>query len=156
MTEQRIKDVESLLAFTNPLRLRLYYALASERVATAKVLSQIVGQPSSLVSDDLHKLAEFGFIEEAPGHSTHARERWWRTSSRGLNWHPSDFEKDPGARGVSGAVRQALASMEPRTAILKEEGTWSVEWRGTAFSREALLRLTRARWRSSRRPYKRW
>lgn len=142
--DDRVKDVESLRAFTNPLRLRLYYALAAEGVATATMLGSAVAQPPSLVSYHLHKLAAFGFIEEAVNHSADGRERWWRKSSRVLNWQPAEFQADPEQRDVSAAARQALASHQWSRfqQYLEEDQTWPLDWVGAAFSSDTLLKLT--------------
>ncbi|GAB2580443.1 helix-turn-helix domain-containing protein [Kribbella endophytica] len=143
--DDRIRDIEPLRAFANPLRLRLYYALTAEGVATATRLAAIVEQPSSLVSYHLHKLAEYGFIEEAEGHSSDGRERWWR-KVRALTWQPTDFTGQPAERAVSASLRHALANHQSTRLrqYLDEEDrdVWPREWAAAAFSSDTLLQLT--------------
>jgi DNA-binding transcriptional ArsR family regulator len=76
-----ITDVKALKVFTHPLRIKLYRALHASRKATASQLAEQVDEAVSLVSYHLRKLAEHGFIVEAPDESSDARERWWQPSS---------------------------------------------------------------------------
>ncbi|MER5885281.1 helix-turn-helix domain-containing protein [Streptomyces sp. NPDC001941] len=143
---RRITDVKALKVFTHPLRIRLYRALYASRAATASQLADQVDEVVSLVSYHLRKLAEGGFIEDAPGHSGDGRERWWRVSSeQGFSYRTSDFTGPEGAAVAGSVTRQLLQARQERySAYLDELAAWPREWTDGAFSSEYLPRLTAA------------
>jgi DNA-binding transcriptional ArsR family regulator len=140
-----ITDVKALKVFTHPLRIKLYRALHASRKATASQLAEQVDEAVSLVSYHLRKLAEHGFIVEAPDESSDARERWWQPSSeRGVSVRSSDFAGQPeGAALMSEMNRQMLATRYERySRYLDQHGAWPQAWEDVAFSSEYLVRLT--------------
>jgi len=140
-----ITDVKALKVFTHPLRIKLYRALHTARKATASQLAEQVDEAVSLVSYHLRKLAEHGFIVEAPGESSDGRERWWQPSSeRGVSVRSSDFAGQPeGAAVMSEMNRQVLATRYERySRYLDQHGAWPQAWEDVAFSSEYLVRLT--------------
>lgn len=144
MEARRIKDLAELRVFAHPLRLRLFYALATEQEATASRLAGLVDESVSLVSYHLRELAAHGFIETAEGRSGDRRERWWRTSGKGFSWTASQFAEDPESRSLSIAVkRHMLAHQLSRLErFIDEEPAWGPAWSDAAFSSDALLQLT--------------
>ncbi|MFJ4846006.1 MULTISPECIES: helix-turn-helix domain-containing protein [unclassified Streptomyces] len=141
----RITDLDALKVFTHPLRIRLYRALFTARTATASQLADQVDEAVSLVSYHLRKLAAHGFIAEAPGHSSDARERWWKvTTERGITFRSSDFVDRPeGAAVMSEVTRHLLATRYERYAsYLDQQHAWGKEWSDAGFSSEYLPRLT--------------
>jgi DNA-binding transcriptional ArsR family regulator len=144
-TSRRITDLEALKVFTHPLRIRLYSALYTAREATASHLSDQVDEAVSLVSYHLRKMAAHGFIEEAEGHGSDGRERWWKVSSaRGFTFRTRDFADRPeGAAVLTQVSRQLLATRTERYAqYLDEQSCWAREWNEAAFTSEYLPLLT--------------
>lgn len=143
-SSRRLKDVAELRMLAHPLRLRLFYALTTEREATASRLAELVDESVSLVSYHLRELAAHGFIEEAPGRSGDRRERWWRKAHEGFSFASSEFTGDPQARGVAvAAKRQLLAHQISRLERwIDEDHAWGDAWTDAAFSSDSLLRLT--------------
>ncbi|MDB1088628.1 helix-turn-helix domain-containing protein [Streptomyces sp. ACA25] len=150
MTEEptRVTDLEALKVFTHPLRIKLYRQLyAAQGPATASQLADRVDEAVSLVSYHLRKMAAHGFIEEAAGHSSDGRERWWRVAGNG-GWsvRASDFTGTPeGAAVVGQLTRQVLAArMEQYQAYLDQQHSWGKEWSDAALSIDHQPRLTAA------------
>jgi DNA-binding transcriptional ArsR family regulator len=146
--EQRkntVTDVGRLKAFAHPLRLRLYYALSAEEVATASRLAEMVDESVALVSYHLRQLADQGFVEEATGHGTDGRERWWRTVANSFSWSANDFA-DPAGRVVASTVkREMVAHQVSRIGEFEDtQAAWGAAWVEAAFSSDSLLRLTAA------------
>ena len=129
---------------THPLRLRLLYALTTEREATASRLAELVGESLSLVSYHLRELAAHGLIEEAPRRSGDRRERWWRKTHEGFSFSSSEFAGDPESRDVAvAAKRQMLAHQISRLERwIDEDNAWGDAWTDASFSSDSLLRLT--------------
>lgn len=144
-TEQRITDLDALKVFTHPLRIRLYRALFTAREATASRLSEQVDEAVSLVSYHLRKMAAHGFIEEAPGHGSDGRERWWKVSAaHGFSFRSADFADRPeGVAVLSQVTRQLLATRAERyERYLDQQAAWPREWTDASFSSEYMPRLT--------------
>lgn len=80
--EPRITDVQTLKAFTHPLRMRIIEYLNDREAATSTTLAKHLGESTGQTSYHLRQLAKYGFVEEVEGMGT-ARERWWK--SGGLN-----------------------------------------------------------------------
>ncbi|OEU99951.1 ArsR family transcriptional regulator [Streptomyces qinglanensis] len=144
---EQITDLSRLKAFTNPLRMSLYRLLYAAGSATASQLAEQVDQAPSLVSYHLRKLAEHGFVSEAEGRSTDARERWWQVvSEEGWGFRESDFAGTPEEAAAVGAVTRGI--IETRAAqyrtYLDQKATWGQAWTDAAFSSEWLLELSPA------------
>ncbi|NUR82626.1 MAG: helix-turn-helix transcriptional regulator [Nonomuraea sp.] len=144
MDQRRVTDVETLKALGHPLRVALYRELSFARVATASQLGKQVGEPVSLVSYHLRKLAAHGLIEEAAEQGADGRERWWRPTSDGIALYDRDFSTDPdGAAAYTAVSRVMLGQMhDMHRQYLAERSSWSEEWRSASFGSEYLPRLT--------------
>ncbi|MFE1549231.1 ArsR/SmtB family transcription factor [Streptomyces sp. NPDC058718] len=147
MTSQenrRITDLGTLKAISHPLRMRLYRALFVARTATASQLADQVDEAVSLVSYHLRKLADHGLIEEAETQSADGRERWWQTSTYGVEIRDEDVRGTPELAAASDALGRTMN--EQRTELhrrfLDERLTWSEAWRSASVSSEWLPRLT--------------
>ncbi|WBB97448.1 helix-turn-helix domain-containing protein [Solwaraspora sp. WMMA2059] len=90
---RRISQAEALKAFTHPLRLRLYYALAGLGSATATTLAAEVGVTPQLAFYHLTRMAELGALEEDPAAMARGRERYWRHATRGLSFTQDNESK---------------------------------------------------------------
>ncbi|MER6095514.1 helix-turn-helix domain-containing protein [Streptomyces sp. NPDC001728] len=143
---RRITELGTLKALSHPLRMRLYRALFVARTATASQLADQVDEAVSLISYHLRKLAEHGLIEEAEGHSTDGRERWWQPSSYGIAIRDEDVRGTPELAAASDALSRTIN--EQRTDLhrrfLDERLSWPDAWRSAAISSEWLPRLTAA------------
>ncbi|MFJ9690518.1 ArsR/SmtB family transcription factor [Kitasatospora sp. NPDC101183] len=144
---QRITDLTRLKAFTNPLRMQLYRLLFAAGSATASQLAEQIDQAPSLVSYHLRKLAELGFVTEAPGRSGDGRERWWRLpDEEGWSFRDSDFRGSPEGQAAVEAVGLALLDtrIAQYRAYLSQAPAWSAEWTDAAFASEWMAELTAA------------
>ena len=133
----------------HPLRLRLYYALALAGSATATQLAEGSNESVSLVSYHLRQLAKHGYVEpdSEPRADRDGRERWWRPTSVGFSWTPSDFSNGPeAAEAAVAAQRQVDAHRAAyRQAWLDSQAAWSSQWRDAAISSDnPLLRMSPA------------
>lgn len=141
---RRITDLDTLKAFGNPLRMKLYRALFVARTATASQLAEKVDEAVSLVSYHLRKLADHGLIEEAERQSEDGRERWWQVASQVLSVRDEDFRGAPERVATHAAVSRV--SFEQRGELyrsyLDAQSAWGPAWRGASFSSEYLARLT--------------
>ncbi|MQY15851.1 hypothetical protein SRB5_60420 [Streptomyces sp. RB5] len=146
MASKKITDVAALKAFAHPLRIRLDRALATAGRATATQLADLVDEPVSLVSYHLRKLAEYGYIEEAPQQSGDGRERWWQPAADVVNMHWKDFADDPeGVAAYVGTSHQIVsARMTNLMAYVDNQAAWPTVWATAAFGGGFLLKLTAA------------
>ncbi|MEV6103802.1 helix-turn-helix domain-containing protein [Streptomyces sp. NPDC051940] len=146
MAAKKITDVAALKAFGHPLRIRLDRALVAAGTATATQLAEQVDEPVSLVSYHLRKLAEYGYIEEAPRQGADGRERWWRHSADRYDMHWADFADDPeGVAAYIGTSHQvASARMQNLMRYIGEQPAWPREWATAAFGTGRIFRLTPA------------
>lgn len=148
LANRRVTDAAALKAMAHPLRLRLYYALALAESATATRLAEQVNESVSLVSYHLRQLARHGYVETDPDPVTpDARERWWRPTSVGFNWTPSDFGDDAdGVQALAQAERQTDAHRAAyRQGWLDGKPGWNEAWRDAAVTTDnPLMRMTPA------------
>src|SRR5690554_3670678 len=78
---ERVVDLTSakqMRALAHPLRMRVLGELRVNGPRSVGGLCEVFDEAPGTLSYHLGKLAEFGFIEEAPELSTDRRERWWR------------------------------------------------------------------------------
>lgn len=139
---RHVTQVEVLKAFTHPLRLRLYYALAATTSATATQLAKQVNTTAQLAFYHLTRLAELGVVEEDQYAEAHGRERYWRQSSRGLTFDPNSFDKDT-EREVEVLHRaQAAAHAELLRQFFDTPSDLGDTLRAAAFGTDMILELT--------------
>lgn len=143
-TPRKIEDVAQLKALTHPLRVRILYALRAETTATASVLGQIVDESPASVSYHLRKLADAGFVEEAPDLGEDGRQRWWRVPEEGFAWSTLDFDNSPESRTTSNAAKRVLVDNQFRRQrdFDATAESWGDEWIHSAFSADNILQLT--------------
>lgn len=60
------------------------------------------------ISYHLSKLAEHGFIVEAPELARNGRERWWRAAHASTRWSNADFLDDPERHVAAAALTRAV------------------------------------------------
>ncbi|ADD44565.1 winged helix-turn-helix domain-containing protein [Stackebrandtia nassauensis] len=144
---RRITDPETLKALAHPMRQKLQRLLLQLGPATVGTLAEKVDGDPGQVSYHLRKLAEAGFIEEAPELVRDFRQRWWRAVLEPHSWSSSDFESPAGrvlvkTLNAQWVVEQFQAVRESRKSTAKEQ--FGEEWQGASTSSQSFLRLTAA------------
>ena len=137
-------DPHSLKVLAHPLRVRLVGTLRAEGPATATRLGELLGASSGLTSYHLRVLADAGFVEDASGHPTNGRERWWRAAQDMTSWRPADAGDDPDSRAaeewLTGATaRQGMAWLDD---WLRRRPDADPEWREVSESSDYRFELT--------------
>ncbi|MEU8898667.1 helix-turn-helix domain-containing protein [Nocardia sp. NPDC048505] len=82
---REITDSAALRALAHPLRQRILRALAENGPSTSTALGARLGENTGATSYHLRRLAEHGFIEEAP-ELAKGKERWWRSPPKDLRY----------------------------------------------------------------------
>lgn len=129
--------MRAVRALAHPLRLQLLDLLRFEGPSTATRLAQRVGESSGATSYHLRQLAQYGFVEDAPGRG--GRERWWCYRERPVTL-PAGVE-EPEARTL-------LAELLSREVYALDrflgERAQLPEWDASAFFQSRALRLSPA------------
>ncbi|MFE3546602.1 ArsR/SmtB family transcription factor [Nocardia sp. NPDC059177] len=125
---REIGDPAALRALAHPLRQRILRVLAERGPATATGLGEVLGENSGATSYHLRRLAEYGFVEEAPELGK-GKERWWRSPAKDLRYR-MDRAGSPEVRGLlEGLVEQHIAedvaAFEQFRAERGELGEWA-------------------------------
>ena len=129
-----------LRAFAHPLRQSLYEQIVLFGPLTATQLADRVGESPSNCSWHLRKLAEHGFVEEAPGGS--GRNRPWQAASKGLEWSDADGDAETSRAGEA-LIRMLLdRERSRRDAAVEHLRADTKEWRAAAGTHQSLLWLT--------------
>ncbi len=84
---REVRDPGSLKALGHPLRQRILRHLHRDGPATATALAAALGENTGATSYHLRRLAEHGFVEDAPGRAK-GRERWWRARRQDIRFLP--------------------------------------------------------------------
>jgi DNA-binding transcriptional ArsR family regulator len=139
-----LNDPRAMRALAHPKRLRLLGLLRTDGPATVGALSDLLDEAPGSVSFHLGKLAEHGFIVEAPELARDGRERWWRAAHDSTQWEPGELIDDPERRAASGALRQQIwrLYLERLETWLADEPSWDREWVSAATSGDQTLHLT--------------
>ncbi|MEV4493729.1 helix-turn-helix domain-containing protein [Micromonospora coxensis] len=139
-----LSDPRAMRALAHPTRLRLLGELRVRGPQSVGMLSEIVDEAVGSVSYHLGKLAEHGFVTEAPEHARNRRERWWRAAHTRTNWEPVEMLADPERKLASDLLRRATLQryVDRYQAYLEAEATFEPEWvRGTTSS-DQFMHLT--------------
>ncbi|KKK04932.1 helix-turn-helix domain-containing protein [Micromonospora sp. HK10] len=145
MTEDQdtlhLSDPRAMRALAHPTRLRLLGELRMRGPQTVGMLSETVDEAVGSVSYHLGKLAEHGFVREAPELARNRRERWWRAAHARTNLELVEMLADPERKAASDLLRRAVLDryVERLRSYLDGEATLDPEWvRGTTNSDYAL------------------
>jgi DNA-binding transcriptional ArsR family regulator len=151
-TIKRLDDAGAMRALAHPLRLRLLGLLRSEGPATASVLASAVDEAIPLASYHLRKLAEHGFIEEAPELARDGRERPWRAVHEFTSWSLVDFLDSPERLSAAAALQREILRRHVETieAFFAEAPAWTREWLDASDNSDLSLYLTAAELRTMR------
>ncbi|MEO5709167.1 MAG: helix-turn-helix domain-containing protein [Nocardioidaceae bacterium] len=111
IVRRRVTDAADLKVLAHPLRLALLETVVTEGPLTASQAAGLLGESPSNCSWHLRKLAERGFVREAPGGT--GRNRPWRAVAQGLDWgEPEDGASDPDAGFAADALSDLLVERE--------------------------------------------
>lgn len=142
MTPKRrtISDAAALKALAHPLRMDLLEALVLGGPQTATELAARLDESPSNCSWHLRKLAEHGFVTEAPGAA--GRSRPWEAASEGLTWGEGELEVETSAAG--NRLTDVFLSREVSRlrAYLETQHQESPEWRQATTVSQSALWLT--------------
>ncbi|MFI7025831.1 helix-turn-helix domain-containing protein [Micromonospora sp. NPDC049900] len=147
-----LTDPRAMRALAHPTRLRLLGELRLRGPQSVGMLSDVVDEAVGSVSYHLSKLAEHGFVQEAPECARNRRERWWRAAHATTSWEPLETLDDPERKVASDLLRRAVLEryQAALNSYLAAEATFEPEWvRGTASSDNA-YHLTAAQLRELR------
>jgi DNA-binding transcriptional ArsR family regulator len=111
LTRRRVTDAAALKALAHPVRVALLGALVTEGPLTASQAAELLEESPSNCSWHLRKLAEHGFVREAPGAT--GRNRPWRAVSEGLEWGEGD-DLDPATLVAADALTDVFIEREVR------------------------------------------
>jgi DNA-binding transcriptional ArsR family regulator len=100
-----LTSAKQMRALAHPLRLRILGELRIGGPRSVGGLSEIFDEAPGTLSYHLGKLAEFGFVEEAPELAADRRERWWRSVH-------DVTEVTVASSGASAAERQASSVVQ--------------------------------------------
>lgn len=142
---RRITEAETLKALAHPMRQKLYRLLMQLGPATVGALADKADGDPGQVSYHLRRLAEAGFIEEAPELVRDFRQTWWRPVKEPTSWSSADFDSPAGklvADTVSAhwIVEQFQAVRDSRKTTSGER--FGPEWEGTSTASQSFLTLT--------------
>ncbi|MEV0005475.1 helix-turn-helix domain-containing protein [Micromonospora sp. NPDC050980] len=140
----RLTDPRAMRALAHPTRLRLLGELRLRGPQTVGMLSERTGEAVGSVSWHVGKLAEHGFVAEAPELARDRRERWWRAAHATTDWDPVELLDDPERRLASNLLSRAVMARYAARyqAYLESEASLDLAWvRGTTSS-DTVLHLT--------------
>lgn len=129
IVRRRVTDARDLKVLAHPLRLTLLETVVSRGPLTASQAAGLLGESPSNCSWHLRKLAEHGFVREAPGST--GRDRPWRAVAQGLDWGaPEDEAADPDAGIAAEALSDLLVEREVQRlrAARASRDSESVDW----------------------------
>lgn len=140
LRSRTLTSATELRAFAHPLRQALYEQVVLFGPLTATELADRVGDSPSNCSWHLRKLAEHGFVEEAPGGT--GRNRPWQASSNGLDW--ADAHGDDETSRAGEALARMLLDRERarRDSAMEHLRADTEAWRAAAGTHQSLLWLT--------------
>ena len=142
LTQKRVEDIETLRAFTHPLRMRLLGTLRVDGPATASDLGRRLGESSGATSYHLRQLARFGFVVEDDEQPSR-RERRWKAAHELTSWEPTDFLDDPAAQSALRILaRERIGLMVGQLQRwYGERQGWSHEWISAAQDSDMVIRM---------------
>ncbi|GAA3095503.1 hypothetical protein GCM10010520_46530 [Rhizobium viscosum] len=135
-----VPDVTALKALAHPVRLRMLGMLRIDGPATATQLATRLGLNSGATSYHLRQLAQYGFIEDAPGPSR--RDRWWRACHEITSVPPAETEGE--AFDMDVAFTQAILSLQvdQMQRAVEEYAELPLAWRKASTASDIIIPLT--------------
>ncbi len=142
----KLTDPRAMRAVAHPLRLKMLGELRIRGPQSVGMLSELLDEAPGSVSYHVGKLAEFGFVVQAPELARDKRERWWRAAHAKTYFEPFESLADPERRAASTMLRRAVLDryVESLQGYLEAEATLDPAWVKAATSGDAFLHLTAA------------
>lgn len=103
-----LTSAKQMRALAHPLRMRVLGELRINGPRTAGALSDQFDEAPGTLSYHLGKLAEFGFVEEAPELAADRRERWWRAAHESTEINPAAVDASPAEKEASAAIMHQI------------------------------------------------
>ncbi len=137
-----VPDVTALKALAHPVRLRMLGMLRIDGPATATELAVRLGLNSGATSYHLRQLAQYGFIEDAPGPSR--RDRRWRASHEITSVPAAESEGE--AFDMDVAFTQAALSLQVSLMqkAVEEYAELPLAWRRASAANDIVIPMTPA------------
>ena len=140
ITRRRVTDAGALKALAHPVRLGILELLVTQGPLTATEAGRLLDETPANCSWHLRRLAEHGFVREAP--SRGGRSRPWRAVSEGLTWE--DGDEDPELTAAGEALSDMLLERELQRfrAARASAASEPQEWREVTHLNQSRLWLT--------------
>ncbi|MFC9690787.1 winged helix-turn-helix domain-containing protein [Kribbella sp. NPDC056951] len=142
-TQRRITDARTLRAIAHPVRIAIMEQLTIHGAMTATEVGDRLDETPANCSWHLRKLAEYGFVEEAPGGT--GRQRPWQVTHIGMTWgDEADSPQGADIQLAGQALTEVLVArevdrlMESQARAVDEPS----EWRSAATSTQSMMWLT--------------
>jgi DNA-binding transcriptional ArsR family regulator len=131
-------------ALAHPMRLRLLGELRVRGPQSVGMLCDVVDEAPGSVSYHVGKLAEYGFVEEAPELARDRREKWWRAAHERTAWEPLEALDDPERYAATDVLRRAILRryVDGLEAYLAAEPSMERDWVRGMTSSDTFLHLT--------------
>lgn len=141
-----LSGAKQMRALAHPLRLRILGELRIGGPRSVGGLSEVFDEAPGTLSYHLGKLAEFGFVEEAPELAADRRERWWRSAHEFTEVTPAAPDAPAAERQASAAVRHQIVDVYSATlhGAIDAEARLPREWAEAAVSSDTVAFLTAA------------
>lgn len=122
-------DAQALRVLAHPLRSRLLSELRLHGPATATELADRLATNTGATSYHLRKLESVGLVVDTD--TGEGKRRVWEASTRGHEWHPSDFEGDEEAQAsMTWLTRHYTENLAERADHwYQTERDWPIAWR---------------------------
>ncbi|WP_405056393.1 helix-turn-helix domain-containing protein [Kribbella sp. NBC_01505] len=142
-TQRKISDARTLRAVAHPVRIAILEQVTINGAMTATQLGDRLDETPANCSWHLRKLAEYGFVEEAPGGT--GRQRPWQATHLGMTW--GDEEGGPletdfqlaGRAMTEVLVAREVDRLRDSQARAADE---PLEWRTATTSSQSMMWLT--------------
>ncbi|NYF98193.1 ArsR/SmtB family transcription factor [Janibacter cremeus] len=137
-----LPDVTQLKALSHPVRMRILGLLRTLGPATASLIARRLGLNSGATSYHLRRLAEHGFVQEAPGLGN-KRERWWQAVSQ-VTSVPEPVDPDDEGRDATDAFHHVVVGQQAQRmqAAAERRGGESQPWRAVTSVSDVTVAVT--------------
>ncbi|RNE59195.1 winged helix-turn-helix domain-containing protein [Cryobacterium tepidiphilum] len=139
-----LTSAKQMRALAHPLRMQVLGELRVNGPRTVGALSELFGEAPGTLSYHLGKLAEFGFVEEAPELAADRRERWWRSAHEVTDISPPAADAAPAERNASAALRHQVIDVYAALLHHTIDVAQPREWEQAATSGDTIAYLTAA------------
>jgi len=139
-----LTSAKQMRALAHPLRMQVLGELRVGGPRTVGALAELFGEAPGTLSYHLGKLAEFGFVEEAPELAADRRERWWRSAHEATDISTPAADAPEAERNASAAVRHQVIDLYAALLHHAVDVAQPREWEDAATSGDTIAHLTAA------------